>query len=347
MTDPTRPYAEVMMSVLPNLLKLHEIWEHALVHRCINVAARLGIADLLVAGELTLDDLAQRTGSHGATLYRVLRLLCAHGIFVEGENATFALTPTAECLRSDVPWSLRWGSETADCHERAGTEILHAVRTGECPFETATGITLWDYLSRNAEAADWFDREMQAYNVTLNIPAFLALEWERAKVVADIAGGTGKALSSILSAHPHLKGILVDQPQVVARARAVMLKAGLETRCEIVGGDIFNAVPAGADTYILSRVLHDWDDDHAVKILKVIRKAMVPGCRLMILEMIVPPGNLRHPSKASDISMLLLSGGGRERTEREFSDLLHLAGLRLERVVRSCGAANILEATLA
>jgi hypothetical protein len=185
---------------------------------------------------------------------------------------------------------------------------------------------------------------MKAHNYTLNIPALLGLDWKHAKVVVDVAGGAGQALSSVLQAHPHLRGILVDQPQVMDAARAVTKSAGVETRCKLEPGDIFKSVPSGADTYILARVLHDWDDGHAVEILKVIRKAISAGSRLLLLEMIVPTGNMRHLSKASDISMFLLFGGGRERTEREFAELLRAADFRLTRVKKSRGPLNVIEA---
>ena len=327
------------------LAKLTDIWEHALLHRCINVAAKIGIADFLVGGGMSIENLAKRTGSHAPTLHRVLRLLCAHDIFKETVDSKYTLTPAAECLRSDVPWSLRWGSVVTDCHERAGSEILYAVSTGKSPFEKTTGLSFWTYLANNLEANDWFNLEMQAHNYTLNIPTLLALDWNHTKVVVDVAGGTGQALSAVLSAHPHLEGILVDQSQLMGRAREVIKSAGVEGRCKIEPGDIFKSVPIGADTYILARVLHDWNDDQALEILRVIRKAISPEGRLLLLEMIVPTGNVRHISKAADISMLLLFGGGRERTEHEFVELLRAAEFKLMRVERGRGVANVIIAT--
>jgi SAM-dependent methyltransferase len=205
-------------------------------------------------------------------------------------------------------------------------------------------MSFWTYLANNAEANDWFNLEMQAHNYTLNIPALLALDWERSRVVVDVGGGTGQALISILQAHPHLKGILVDQPQVIDGARALVKSAGVETRCKLEPCDIFKSVPSGADTYILGHVLHSWDDEEAAAILKVIRQAIPAGGRLLLLERIVPAGNRRHLSKAADISMLLLFGSGRERTEREFIKLLQTANFRVTRVEKGRGAENVIEA---
>jgi len=247
-------------------------------------------------------------------------------------------------LRSDIQWSLRWG--TIDNYiERAGTEILHSVRTGEPAFQKAVGKSFWSYLEENPKASDWFNRQMQANNFTLNIPSLLSYEWKSAKVVVDVGGGTGQALASILKAHSHLTGMLVDQPHVVANAQKIMESAGVEKRCKLVPGDIFKSVPSGADTYLLARVLHDWDDDKSKAILRAIREAIPVGGHLLILECIVPPGNSPGRIKADDISMLLLFGGGRERTEREFSDLLSSARFRMARVKKGLGGMNIIEAT--
>jgi hypothetical protein len=344
MNSPMRKVDIAAIAALPHLVKLTEIWEHATLHRCINVAAHLGIADLLVGGGRTIEDLARRTGAHAPTLYRVLRLLCAHGIFRRAEDSSYWLTPVSECLRSDVPWSLRWGSMTSSCHERAGTELLHAVYTGECPFEKAAGQSFWTYLAENAQASDWFNREMQAHNSTLNVPTLLAVDWKDSRIVVDVAGGTGQALSAVLLANPHLQGVLLDQPQVMDSARAVMKAAGVESRCRLEPGDIFKAVPSQGDTYILARVLHDWDDQAALAILKVIRQAIPANGRLLILEMIVPTGNSPHISKSADISMLLLFGGGRERTEREFDELLRAANFRFARVQVRHGVMHMIEA---
>lgn len=338
-------FPEITIPTLESLSRLTDIWEQAMLHRCINVAARLGIADLLVDGGQTIENLAEQTGSHAPTLYRVMRFLSSHGIFGEAHNGMFTLSPISECLRSDVRWSLRWGSVVNDCHELAGPELLRSVRTGECPLNMAIGMDFWTYLGNNPEANKWFDLEMQAHNFTLNIPALLSLEWDHAKVVVDVAGGTGQALGSILHAHPHLRGILVDQPQVMDRAREVMKSVGVETRCKLEPGNIFKAVPAGADTYILARVLHDWDDNSAVEILKVIRRAISNEGRLLILEMVVPAGNQKHISKAADISMLLLFGGGRERTEDEFAKLLRAADFQLSRIEKGRGVASFIIAT--
>jgi ubiquinone/menaquinone biosynthesis C-methylase UbiE len=292
---------------------------------------------------MTVDEIAKLTGSHEGMLYRALRLLCSHKIFIEVDSR-FRLTPMAECLRSDVPWSVRWSCAVQDCLDKASTELYKSIQTGESPFEKATGTSFWSYLMNNPEAGMWFDKEMQAQNVTLNISVLLALNWKQTNIVVDVGGGTGGILMSLLKAHLHLKGILMDQAQVINRAQLTVEEAGLKDRCALAVMDMFREVPSGADTYLLSRVLHDWDDKHATVILEVIRSVMPGKSRLLILEMIVPTDNSRHISKATDVSMLLLFGGGRERTAREFEDLLQAAHFRIVSIQKGRGAADVIEA---
>jgi thioesterase domain-containing protein/acyl carrier protein len=339
--------ADTTTASMQGISKLAEVWEYAMLNRCINLISRLGIADLLVDGSRSLEQLAKRSGAHAPTLYRIMRFLCAHGIFEQTDDAHYMLTPISDCLRSDVPWSFRWTSVVTDCQDRAGSEMLSAVRTGDCPFDKAAGMDFWSYLSRDIEAGQWFNREMQAHSHTLITPSLLALDWEGAQVVVDVGGGTGHALCSLLVAHHHLQGILVDQPLVLEQARDVVAAAAVESRCKLDPGDLFSSVPAGADTYILSRVLHDWDDDDAIRILKTVRQAIPPDGRLLVLEMIVPPGNQRHLSKAADISMLMLFGGGRERTEREMVELLNAAGFQITKIMKVHGTLNVIEAVVA
>jgi len=343
MAETTRRGASDFVSALPHIVKFADIWEASLVQKCVHVAARLGIADLLVSGPCATEDLARQTGARADRLHRVLRLLASHGIFSEVEPGRFALTPAAECLRSDVPWSLRW--DVIDGFlERAGAEIVHGVRTEDAPFDKASGMDFWEYQKRVPEAADWFNRQMQAQNFTLNVPTLLAYDWRPVRSVVDVAGGTGQALGSVLKAHPHLTGVLVDQPHVTRDAPPVLRALGVGDRCRIEPGDMFASVPAGGDTYVLARVLHDWSDEQAMAILRVIRRSVPSNGRLLIVEMVVPPGDTPHRSKALDISMLLLFGAGRERTEREFAGLLQATGFRLSRIVRSLSPASVIEA---
>jgi hypothetical protein len=344
--DPTRRQAADFASALPHIIKFADLWEASLVQKCVHVAARLGIADLLANGDMTADALAAQTGAHPQPLYRVLRLLASHGIFSEAAPRTFRLTPAADCLRSDRPWSLRWDAIDGFL-ERAGAEIPHGVRTGEAPFAKASGEDFWTYQRRDPDAAEWFNRQMQAQNFSINVPTLLAYDWRGVQTLVDVAGGTGQALGSVLKAHPHLTGVLVDLPHVVDGAPPVLDALGVSQRCRVVAGDMFKAVPAGADTYLLARILHDWSDEDAAAILRVIRAGMPAHGRLLIAEMVVPPGDAAHRSKALDLSMLLLFGGGRERTAEEFTTLLQATGFRLSKIVRSLSPASVIEALAA
>jgi hypothetical protein len=241
---------------------LQGIQEAFFTQRCLHAAAHLGIADALVQGPLDVDVLAQRCGADARFLYRVLRFLAAQGVFVESPPHVFALTPRAECLRSDVPSSARW-MFAHDLMGRASAEIVHGVRSGTSAFEKMFGEPLWDYLAAHPEENDWFNRHMQSQAVPLALPAVAAYDWSRSRIVVDVGGGTGRFLGALLQKHPHLSGILVDQPHVVASARAVLEEAGVGNRCRIVAGNFFEGVVAEGDTYVLSRILHDWNDEKA------------------------------------------------------------------------------------
>ncbi len=321
---------------------LQGIQEAFFTQRCLHAAARLGIADALVSGPLAVEVLAQRSGTDPRFLYRVMRFLASQGIFIESSPRVFGLTPRAECLRSDVPNSGRW-LLAHDLMGRASAEIVHSVRTGTSAFEKMFGETLWGYLAEHPDENEWFNRHMQSQAAPLALTAVEAYDWSRSRIVVDVGGGTGRFLGALLRRHPHLSGILFEQPHVVAAAGAVLQEAGVTDRCRIVPGNFFDGVAAEGDTYILSRILHDWDDEQALKILHAVRKSMPGKARLLILEMLVPEDGKPHVSKVLDIAMMMLFGGGRERTEKEFANLVREASLELAAVIPTLGPTSIIE----
>jgi hypothetical protein len=304
------------------------------ISQAIHVAAALGIADHLAAGERTSDDLAAATGAHPPTLYRLLRALAAAGVFREGPDRRFALTPMGECLRSDAPapvapWAVfigrpyLWG---------AWAHLLHSVRTGQNAFRHLHGTSNFEYRSRHPEEQAIFDRAMSAGSRRHSAAVLAAYDFSPFRRVVDVGGGEGALLGDILAAHPHLRGTLFDQPHVVARARPALEAAGVLGRCDIAGGSFFEAVPGGGDAYVLKYILHDWDDAAYAAILKACRRAMGPGARLLVLERLVDPPNEGADNKFNDLNMLV-EPGGLERTPAEFADLFAASGFRLTRVV--------------
>ncbi|MGI9382380.1 MAG: methyltransferase [Methyloligellaceae bacterium] len=302
--------------------------------QAIYVAAKLGIADLLKDGPRSVEDLAVSAKAHGPSLYRIVRLLAGEGVFEELEQGRFGLTPLAERLRSDAPDSLRARAifDAEEWNWRAWGNLLHSAETGAPAFDHAFGMPTFDYLARNPEAAERFDALMAEQTGTVARAVTDIYDFSGMDSVVDVGGGYGALLAAVLEANPHLRGILVDLPHTVEGAGPRLEQAGVADRCETVAGDFFHSVPAGGSAYFLKYILHDWNDDQCVTILENCRKGMSDGARLLVIEMLVSPGNAPDYGKYLDVNMLVLTTG-RERTREEFAGLFETAGFELSRVV--------------
>lgn len=323
---------------------IHDILSGMMIARATHVAAELGVADLLRDGARSVDDLAQATGTHAPSLYRLLRALASYGIFAEIEARRFEQTPASHLLRSDVEGSLRDFSRMMGDAWRWKTwrELGHSVRTGECAFLRGNqGLSLWDYLGLHPESGELFSRAMSSFGASLTQPILDAYDFSSFGSVADIGGAHGSMLAAILDKHPGLRGVLFDLPPVIERAHAVF-PAELADRCELVAGDFFESVPRGAGAYVLRLVVHDWDDEHVLGILRSCRRAMRPDARLLVIEQIVPPGNDMHYAKLLDLEMLVVLGG-RERTEAEFRSLFEAAEFDVTRIVPTASPFFVIE----
>jgi hypothetical protein len=330
-----------------DVAKLRGIITQYFSSRALYAAAALDVADALAGGAKNIDELALAVGAHGPSLYRLLRLLAASRIFREDEGKRFSNTPLSELLRANVPGSLRdlvmlFGDETS---WRSWEGILHAVRTGEAPFEHIYGEKFFDFLQDHADTAAMFDRAMASSSSTTNAAVAEAYDFSGLGTVMDVAGGTGSALCSILKVTPGLRGIVFDLPHVAQRAREFIAAQGLADRCEFVGGSFFESVPAGADAYFMKHILHDWGDAECAQILGACRSAMSPAARLLICERIVPEGNEPSSAKLIDLHMLMTNHGGKERTEQEYRQLLVAAGFGLPRIVPTSSPWSVIEAT--
>ncbi len=311
--------------------------------QAIYVAAKLGLADLLVDGPKSTETLAAETGVQGFPLYRVLRALASKGIFRETADGTFALTPLAEPLRSDVEGSKRaMAIMMGEEHYRAWGELLHSVRTGETAFDHIYGKPFFDYLADHPEKAANFDAAMVDVHGRETDAILDAYDLSDVTTLADVGGGNGSVLRAALVRDPHMQGLLFDLPSVVARAQRDIERDGLANRCRLVGGDFFEAVPEGADAYLLRHIIHDWPDDKSVEILRTVRRAIPPHGRLLILESVLPPGNEPFFGKMLDLTMMVIPGG-RERTAEEYRSLLDAAGFRLNRIVPSRSEISVVE----
>jgi hypothetical protein len=283
--------------------------------QAIHVMVVLGIPELLAAGPRSSEELAEDSGAHAPTLYRLLRALTAVGVVEEHDGGRFSLTPYGEPLRNELrDWAAFVGSPP---FWSAWGDLLHSVRTGENAFAHVHGTDVWSYRAARPELNELFDRAMAGMTRGVGRAVVEAYDFSRFGVVADIAGGRGALVSAILDANPSVRGILFDQPHVVAQA-------DVGDRCTVVGGSFFDEVPGGADAYVLKDIVHDWEDAEATQLLRVVHAAMKPAAVVLLVEK-----DLAHAeTKFSDVNMLV-NPGGRERTEDEYAALFESAGLRL------------------
>ncbi|MEO8285550.1 MAG: methyltransferase [Chloroflexota bacterium] len=314
------------------------------VTQMIYVAAKLSIADLLKDGPQSPDALAQVTGTHAPSLYRLLRGLASMGIFAEDQDGRFGLTPTAVLLQTDVPGSQRPSALVLgeESRWRAWGELLYSITTGEPAFDHIHGMDSWEYLSKNPELSADFNDYMTT-NTTVQAAAIAAsYDFSSIGTLVDVGGGHGILISAILRANPELQGILCDAPHVVEGARPLLEAMGVSDRCKTIPCDFFASVPKGGDAYLFKFIIHDWNDEQALAILKNCRRAMPEHGRLLLVENVIRPGNDPDWGKLSDLQMLVILGG-RERTEAEYSALYAEAGFKLTSVVPAGGPLSIVE----
>jgi hypothetical protein len=315
---------------------------------CLYAAAKLKIADLLGAGAKPVSELARLSHANEDALYRSLRALASIDVFRETVPRTFVNTPLSDAIRSDVTGSARDAVLfMADpLHMRIYGELMHTMETGETAFRKITGMEPFEFFRQNGEENKVFNDAMTSISRQFVQPVIEVYDFGDSGTLADIGGGHGILLGTILRKHRGLRGIVFDLPNVIEGAQAQIEALGLGSRCEVQGGDFFQSVPP-AEGYVMKSIIHDWDDVHAITILKHCVQAMRgENGKILLLEMLVGPRNEPGLAKWIDIEMLAVAGG-RERTETEYAALLSRAGLRLSRVVRTSGPLAVIEAVKA
>jgi len=327
----------------PPEAQIVEILLSQLGARLVHLAATLKLPDRLAEGPRTAEELAPLTGTHAPALYRVMRTLASLGFFLEDAEHRFALRPLGAVLKTGTPsyaTALMLGGEILG---RSLDQILYSVQTGKTGFERSFGVPLFDWLTANPVQAGLFNDTMVGFH-GMEPPAIAsAYDFSVFQTIADVGGSTGNLLATILSHHPGPRGILFDLPHVVREAAALLQQRGLADRIRIEAGSFFESVPAGADAYILSHVIHDWNREQCLTILGHCRRAMNSGGRLLLAEMVLPDGDTPHPGKMLDMIMLTVPGG-EERTASQYSALLDQAGFQMTRVVPTASLAAIVEA---
>lgn len=338
------------MPDVPPPLALARMMTGYAVAQLIYVAARLGLADLLKEGPQSVDELARLTETDKNSLYRVMRGLAAVGIFQETDAAGFELTAVGRCLCTGAPGSMSAMALCSDESYFVWGHLLHTVKTGETAFNHLYDMDRYQYLREHPEAAAKFHAAMSGLSAQVAQAVVMLYDLSAFAHVIDVGGGSGTLLLTLLRAQPSLRGVLFDQPAVIEEARAQFATeqdAALAKRCEVVAGDFLTSVPAGGDLYLLSHVLHNWDDENCRRILRNCRAAIAQHeSKLLLIEIVLPvhlnQSPMTYPTVMTDLQMLVMTGG-RERTESEFRSLLRDAGFELRRVIQTRGLDSLIE----
>ena len=330
---------------LPAQLQMIQYITGFWMSRAVWIAAKLGLADLLKSGPKTAEELAQATSTHAPSLFRILRALASAGVFKKESDGRFGLTPLSETLITDAPGSTRWFiiSELGQEHYPAWGNLMHSVKTGEVAFDDFFGMDVWKYFSQNPEDAAVFNDSMSANTAAVNEAITSLYDFSKFNKIVDVGGGHGGLITSILQKNAAVAGVLFDAPEVIEGARAKLEAAGVADRCEAVAGNFFEAVPEGGDAYVMKWIIHDWEDEKAIAILKNCRQHTQSGDRLIVVDCVVPENDEPDFSKTFDLNMLVMTGG-KERTAAEFQALLAAAGFKLLRVIPTDLPPSIVEA---
>ena len=333
MTHQLQPH-EQLMQVITSFVTTQAVY----------TAARLDLAEIMGSENIhRVEELAERARADTGSVYRLLRALASIGIFKEEETGVFQMTPMSECLRYSHPHSVK-AMALGYCHVfyPAYEEFSNSVKAGTGGFEAFYGVPVFDYFNKHQDQAKIFDRMMTDIHGGETRPMIENYDFSKFRKVVDVGGGNGEVLSKVLMAHEHIKGVLFDLPHVVNRSAENLKEWGVADRCDCMGGSFFEEVPEGGDAYILRHIIHDWNDEDAVKILSNCCKAMDPGGKVLVVEAVIPKGNDPHPYKWLDLTMLLI--GGKERTEAQFHDIFDKSCLRLTGIIPVTPLVNIVEA---
>jgi O-methyltransferase domain/Dimerisation domain len=317
------------------------------ISQAIYVAAKLGIADLVQNGPVHHETLAAASESDPPSLYRLMRALASVGIFAETSPGSFGLTPMAEVLSAVAPNSMRALALTYNEElYHAWGDMLYSVQTGQPAFDHVYGMPVFEYFASHPSANAVFNAAMVDWTKRVASAVVAAYDFSSFDTVIDVGGGYGALLTEILRSNPGTRGILFDQPHVVADAASFLHSTGVSERCTSVGGDFFADVPPGGDAYLLAQILHDWGDAQNLTILSRCRSAMPAHARLLVVELVLPETDEPNFGKWLDLHMLAVARG-RERTAAEYADLLRTAGFKLTRIVPTESGTSVVEAELA
>jgi hypothetical protein len=323
--------------------KLNEILFGAALSNAICTVTEMGIPDLITMGTpVSAASLAQSTGADSRTLYRVMRYLANYGIFKETTDGQFDHNPLSNILREDAEGSYRAGALNWLNLLPTLNSMHHTVMTGEPGFNKVFGKPVFDFLGENPEMGPLFDAAMTSYHGYETQAMLDAYDFSGINVLADVGGGIGSLIGSILNNYPNMKGVLFELGHVLGRAEESLRSQGLGDRCSFVEGNFFESIDAEADAYLFRHIIHDWTDEQCVQILSNCRKVIPENGKLILVECVVPAGNQRSISKDFDMVMMMIPGGI-ERTEQEYRDLYRQSGFELTSITPTSTMVSVIE----
>jgi hypothetical protein len=330
--------------MVPGHVALLELSMAAMTTQAVHVAAELGLADVLADGPLPAAEIARRAGTDADCTERLLRLLASYSVFTE-KDGRFELTSMGQALRTGVPLSMREMALLAgDPTEREHwSHLTDAVRTGKPVIATLRGMGGYEFLEANPDFARTFEGGMGNLSTLETEPILAGYDFSRYRTIVDIFGGGGALLAEILGRCPGSTGVLVDERAEMLDAAGVFAEAGVEDRATIDLTALLERPPAGGDAYLMKHILHEWPEAAALEVLRNVRSVMTAGSRLLVLEFVVPDDDRPHPSRLVDLWLMVLMGG-KERTAKQYAELLARAGFRFERVVGTAAAVSVIEA---
>jgi hypothetical protein len=331
----TAPPAEVMQELLLG----------GWMSQAITTVADLGVADVLAGGPLPINELASKVGADPDALRRLLRALISRGIFAQHDDGRYELTPLADLLRSNAPISMAARARYIGSrqHREHWSLLTEAIKTGTSVVPALRGKRFFDYVSDDPEFGQVFHDAMTSLSSAAIGPVIEAYNFTPYRTIVDVAGGHGRLLAAILASAPNARGVLYDLPEVIAGATPLLEENHVAERVRLVEGSFFNGIPAGGDVYVLKSIIHDWDDEASVQILRNVRSAAAAGTALLLVETVIREDDSESIAKLTDMEMLLVNNG-RERTAGEYRRLLDEAGFQMIGMVDTASRFSIIEA---
>ncbi len=328
----------------PANIAIIEIVQSFYVSRAIGVAADLNLAEYLKNGKRSIIELAKLTKTHEESLYRLMRMLTSQGIFIEKENSVFANNRLSNTLL-DKQDSMRHMviHQVNSINWKMFEELNHVVKTGENAAQKVLGMDVFEYLEKNPDRNKIYNHAMTNSSLMLSYAILSEYNFSKAKNIIDIGGGQGILLAMILYKYKSVRGKVFDLPHVVEGTKKIFKQYGVSDRAETISGNFFKNIPKGGDMYFLKSIIHNLSDNQCIHLLKDIKSVIPEKGKILIFEPIVEKNNRYSFAKLYDIQMLVGRSGGKERTRKEFEEIIQQSGLKLNRIVQTAAPFSIIE----